>query len=67
MCNGGLFFDCEEGELLKKHFFHNEQLYTSNMFRHVLAYIREVEDAFQDMHQQHKKFEKVGLKKIKIC
>lgn len=67
MCNGGLFFDPLEGELHKKHFFYNEQMYTSNMFRHILMYIHKVEESFHSLQEECKQFEQIGLKRIKIC
>lgn len=69
LCNGGLYMD-EEEKLHKKHFFHNEQLYTNAIFRHVLMYIRQVEDSFLALTKKKAKNQRwtrvSRVKKIKI-
>ena len=45
--NGGIWYDPEDNEVHSRHFFYNDQLYTTELLRHVLRYKRTMEDEFK--------------------
>lgn len=51
--NGGIWYDAVEDEIHTKHFFYNDQLYTTHLFRHVLMYKRTIEDSFHKSREEN--------------